>query len=71
MPTSIYLDKIIAEYDTRGDVQARECIILLENYIEFYVSPEELSRLHTHISALADTLKTVIGLAAEKEGGKA
>jgi hypothetical protein len=62
------LDKIIGIYNAKLEKQVTLCEKLL--YIHLYrgeAEEEELPRLSTEISKLADTLKTVLILAEEKE----
>ena len=64
---SFYLDKIIAEYDAKLAMQANGCRIYLRILLDFGLSQEELARLSTEISKLAETMKTVLYLAEEKK----
>ena len=63
-----FLDEIIAKYDEMLIMQAEECNPLLERFCSFLdCTQAELEALSSSVSALADTLKIVVGLAAEKE----
>lgn len=63
-----HLDKIIAKYDELLYMQVVECMRLFEGFYSFMeCSQEELEAISTHIRGLADTLKTVLVLAGEKE----
>ena len=65
-----YLDAIIAKYHEMLIMQAEECSPGLTEFCGFLgCSQAELEALSSNISALADTLKIVVGLASEKERG--
>lgn len=63
-----FLDEIIAKYHEMLIIQAEECSPGLTEFCGFLeCSQAELEALSSSICALADTLKIVVGLAAEKE----
>jgi hypothetical protein len=64
---SVYLDKIINNYDIILGEQAEECKYLLGIFLNYSTSDKEVENLSINIDKISKTLKIVLNLAIEKE----